>query len=270
MRRPTLLAARVVAALGAVWWGWLFFGVQDALTVFIEGRDFAAHYVMESGWGLLFLALVAVPLIGLVIRPRSPVLVAQVAAVGVAVLLGAVLAGSAAHLLPGAGVLVTALAVAGCGRLDVRPRHLRADWPLVVCVALAVVPAVGYARRMASSTADVEITWNLDHYPIQAGLGIAVVLIGAVIAVADGSAGARLATVTFVVTIAWIGLESVIYPHRVGSLGTTWGWTATGWAVTFLALAFRRDFSAVLGRRPQPEETASRRRPDDPPLILTP
>ncbi len=190
MRKAELLAARVVAAVAAVFWGWLFFGLQDTLTVVIEGQDFAAHYVLESGWGLLFLVLVAMPLVGLAYRPRSPVLVAQVAAVGLAVMAGALLAGSAAHLLPGAGVFLTALAVAGCARLRLRPTRLQADWPLVFCVLLAAGPALGYARLMASSTVDVEITWNLDHYPIQAALGIAVVLVAGVIAVAANSPGA--------------------------------------------------------------------------------
>lgn len=70
MRGEKLLAARIVAVVGAVFWGWLFYGVQDTLTVFVEGEDFATHYVMESGWGKLFLVLVAVPLVGLACRPR--------------------------------------------------------------------------------------------------------------------------------------------------------------------------------------------------------
>jgi hypothetical protein len=80
-RRIGLPTARAVAAIGAVFWVWLFFGVQDTLTVFVEGQDFAAHYVMESGWSLLFLLLVATPLIGLACRPHSPVLAAAVIAV---------------------------------------------------------------------------------------------------------------------------------------------------------------------------------------------
>lgn len=257
MRKAELLAARVVAAVAAVFWGWLFFGLQDTLTVVIEGQDFAAHYVLESGWGLLFLVLVAMPLVGLAYRPRSPVLVAQVAAVGLAVMAGALLAGSAAHLLPGAGVFLTALAVAGCARLRLRPTRLQADWPLVFCVLLAAGPALGYARLMASSTVDVEITWNLDHYPIQAALGIAVVLVAGVIAVAANSPGAPLATTTLVVAVIWIGIESAVYPHRLASLGTTWGWVAVGWAVTFLVLALRRRPLLPTDRPEQPDTTTT-------------
>jgi hypothetical protein len=85
------------------------------------------------------------------------------------------------------------------------------------------VPAVGYARRMASSTVDVEKTVNLDHYPIQAALGIAVLLLASVIAVANDCSAAWLVTATLVVTVAWTGVESAVYPHRLGSFGAPSG-----------------------------------------------
>jgi hypothetical protein len=160
-------------------------------------------------------------------------------------MVAALLAGSAAHLLPGAGVLSTGLAVAGAARLKLHPHRLHADRPLLICVLLVSVPALGYARRMASSTVNVEQTWHLDHYPVQAALGIAVVLVAAVTAVAKHSAGATLAAATLVVTVAWIGIESVVYPRRLGSFGTTWGWLAVGWAMTFLVLGLRRRSSNV-------------------------
>lgn len=240
MRRPDLLAARVAAAMTAVFWGWLFYGLQDTLTVFVEGDDFAGHYIMESGWGLLFLVLVAVPLFGLVRRPSSPALIAQVAAAGVAVLVGALLAGSASHALPGVGLLVTAFVVAGLARVDMRPRRLHADRLLLTCALLALVPACGYAWRMARSTVDPEQTLGLDHYPIQAAFGIAVVLVAGVIAFAKSAPGARLAVATLVLSVAWIGIESVVYPDRLGSFGTTWGCLAVGWAVAVLVV-LRRD-----------------------------
>jgi hypothetical protein len=31
--------------------------------------------------------------------------------------------------------------------------------------------------------------------------------------------------------VGWIGIESIVYPERLGSLGSTWGWLATAWAV---------------------------------------
>ena len=239
VRGRRLVAARIVAGIAAVFWGWLFFGVQDTLTVFVEGQSFAAHYLMETGWGLLFLVLVAVPLIGLAFRPRSLVLVVEIAVVGVAVIVGAALSGSAAHLLPGAGLLLTALAVAVLARLDVRVHRLCLDPPLGILVLIAAVPALGYAWRMAHSTGVVERTVNLDHYPIQAALGITMFLLAGLIAVARGWSAATLATATLVVTVGWMGVESAVYPHRLGSFGPVWSWLALGWALSFLVIALR-------------------------------
>jgi len=36
-----------------------------------------------------------------------------------------------------------------------------------------------------------------------------------------------------------MGVESAIYPHRLGSFGTMWGWLAVGWALTFFVLDLR-------------------------------
>ncbi|HET6816106.1 MAG TPA: hypothetical protein VFH66_02635 [Mycobacteriales bacterium] len=234
-----LVASRIVAGLAALFWGWLFFGVQDTLTVFVEGRDFAAHYLMESGWGLLFLLLVAVPAAGLAYKPRSPVLVAEIGAVGLAVIGGALLAGSAVHLLPGAGLLMTAAALGTVAPVDLRARRPQLDRPLGALVAVALLPAAAYAWRMARSTHDVEQTVKLDHYPIQAALGIAVPLVAALIAIARCWPATPLATFTLVVTVGWMAVESAIYPHRLGSFGPVWSWVALGWAVLFLLVALR-------------------------------
>jgi hypothetical protein len=67
-----------------------------------------------------------------------------------------------------------------------------------------------------------------------------VVLLASLIAVANDRSTARLSVVTLVVTVGWMGIESVVYPHLLGSFGSTWGWLAVGWALTFLAVALRR------------------------------
>jgi hypothetical protein len=232
-----LLAARVLAAVGAVFWGWLFFGVQDTLTVFVEGQGFAEHYLLESGWGLLFLLLVAVPLVGLAWRPRSSVLVAQVGLVGVAVLAAALIAGSPAHLVPGTALLVTAGVVALLAR---PPWQTGLDrWSALLAVA-AAAPSLDYAWRMAGSTTDVERTVGLDHYPVQAALGLCFVALPGLVAATRGDEGTRLTATTVALAVGWMGVESTVYPHRLGSFGTVWGWLATSWAVCFLVAALRR------------------------------
>lgn len=237
--RGRLVAARIIAGIGALFWGWLFFGVQDSLTVFVEGKDFAPHYLMETGWGLLFLVLVAVPLLGLAWRPQSAVLVAQVAAVGVAIAAAAAVARSAAHLLPALGLWLTAIAVATASKLRLRGDRPRVDRPLAAMAVAAAVPALTYAWRMATAHVAVEQTVGLDHYPIQAALGIGIVLVAIVVAVSRHWPGSRLAAATLAVTVAWMGVESAVFPHRLGSFGPIWSWLALGWAVAFLALSFR-------------------------------
>lgn len=239
VRGGRIVAAQVLAGVAAVFWGWLFFGVQDTLTVFVGGQEFAKHYLMESGWGLLFLVLVATPLVGLARRPRTVILVAQVGTVGLALAVGALLARSASHLLPAAGVLLTASAVAVLAGLDKHPGRARVDAPLAVLAVIAAVPAIGYAWRMAHSHVDVEQTVNLDHYPVQAALSVAVVLLAGLIALTKEWPGTRLVAAALTVTVGWMGIESAVYPHKLGSFGTAWGWLAVVWSIALLGAAIR-------------------------------
>ena len=43
----------MVAALAAVFWGFLWFGLIDLLVVLEQDERFHEHYLFESGWGLL-------------------------------------------------------------------------------------------------------------------------------------------------------------------------------------------------------------------------
>ena len=43
MNQPRRVAARLLAAAAAVFWGLLFYGLMDLLTVFVEGAEFAQH-----------------------------------------------------------------------------------------------------------------------------------------------------------------------------------------------------------------------------------
>lgn len=88
--------------MGAVAWGYVFFGLTDLLVIFID-PGFYAVFLLETGWGLLFLVLVAVPLIAVVIRPRSPVLLVQVLAVAAGVAVAAVITPAVVAAVPSGG-----------------------------------------------------------------------------------------------------------------------------------------------------------------------
>src|SRR4051794_22616020 len=127
-RSSRRIAARVLAVLATVGWGWVFFGLQDFLTPLVEGQDFAVHYLMETGWGLTFLVLTAVPLAVLVVRPGTSVALLQVTAVGMSLLLGAALAASPRHLLPAIAALLTAALLALLGGAKPPARLDRPAW----------------------------------------------------------------------------------------------------------------------------------------------
>ena len=99
--RGSRVAARVVAALAAVFWGFFWFGLIDLLVVVDQDERFHEHYLLESGWGLLYLVLVTVPLVVLAVRPGDPTALAQVGVCAAAVVLGGVWASAAGTSGPG-------------------------------------------------------------------------------------------------------------------------------------------------------------------------
>src|SRR3954467_9460307 len=70
---------RVLAGLFGVFWGFFFYGLIDLLA-FAQGEQFHATLLLSTGWGLLFLFLVAAPLLALAVRPSavSPSALAEV------------------------------------------------------------------------------------------------------------------------------------------------------------------------------------------------
>ena len=81
------VVARIVTIVVALFWGVAFFGVIDLITVPIQDETFYQHYLIETGWGLLYTLLVMVPLILWAVRPQWRVFPQQVFVVAAAVLL---------------------------------------------------------------------------------------------------------------------------------------------------------------------------------------
>ena len=99
---PTCPAAWIVAYGCGSWpaylgliWGFFFYGLIDLLA-YAQGEQFHAALVLSTGWGLLFLFLVAAPLVSLAVRASavSPSALAEVALVAAAVITAAVLSSS--------------------------------------------------------------------------------------------------------------------------------------------------------------------------------
>jgi hypothetical protein len=220
-------AARVVAALSAVFWGFVWYGVIDLLVVVIQDERFHDDYLMESGWGLLYLVLVTVPLCVLVVRPGQPVALAQLWLCGAAVLAGAVWGWRLPQLFVAVGLLACALLLTllGGGR---GPRLRAPDVVLLLLTLVAAPVAVVYGEPLARNTVLPEdITIGVSHFPMQASLALAVVA-GVGLAAVTRS---RLPAYTAALTAVWLGVESVAYPDLTASLGSVGGWLSAAWGL---------------------------------------
>lgn len=219
--------ARVVAALAAAFWGFLWFGLIDLLVVVEQDERFHEHYLFESGWGLLYLVVVAVPLVVLAIRPGDPIACAQLVVATLAVLLGALWGLAWPQLWTGLGLALTVAVLAWLGQA--RPlRWPRPDPVLAVLAVVGLPPAVMYGAPLARNTTEVEdITNGVSHYPMQASLALAVVGLVALAALTRS----RLPAWTAGFSACWLGLESVSYPSLKASLGAPGGALTAAWGV---------------------------------------
>ena len=230
LSRRRRLVATITAVVAAVFWGFLWFGLIDLLVVVEQDSRFDEHYLLESGWGLLYLVLVTVPIVVLARRPGDPVALSQLAVDTVAVLVGAAWGSARPQLWNGLGLAVTVglLAVLGRGRLV---RWSRPDLPLGVLALVALPAAIAYGAPLAGNTTDVEdITNGVSHYPMQASLGLALVGLVALAAVSRS----RLPGWTVGFCAVWLGVESMVYPDHRASLGSIGGAAAVAWGLAVM------------------------------------
>src|SRR5712671_3990852 len=94
-----------VACLLGLFWGFFFYGLIDLLA-FAQGEQFHATLLLSTGWGLVFLVLVAAPLVAVGVRAHavSPSALAQVTLVAAAVIAAAALSASPWHVIVAAGL----------------------------------------------------------------------------------------------------------------------------------------------------------------------
>ena len=264
--RQLNVGARLIAAASAVVWGLLFFGVIDLLVAVEHTPGFYESYLLETGWGLLYTFLVALPLVCLTFSPRLSLPVTQVALVGGAVAVTAVASGSWGQLVPAGLLVLDAALITLLVRGQVRPRR---GWrrptfdPVVAALgAVLAVPAVVYAVDMVAGYRDGrpptdDDTWGIDHWPMQAALALAVIAVAFAVAagVRSRRTGTLVAASSVTLTAAWFGIACMVYPDHAGSVGRAWGALVTGWAVTFALATLWRARS----NEPRPRRDGARR-----------
>jgi hypothetical protein len=259
LHRP-LFWVRVTAGALAVWWGLVFYGLIDLLA-FLQGPEFHDSILLSTGWGLLFLFLVAGPLTVLAVRSESDSAAAsaQIGCVTVALVIAAFLGQSAGYLLAAAGMAFTLALVMVLGATSVAATLSTWRWstPPALMVALAVVPLAHYAWVSASNThtgVTTDDTFSLDHWPAQAALAVAALLIAAL--AAGHPRGWQVPTWSVAASGAWFAVACWLEPHLVGTVSRPWAAALLVWCVAFAVVT---HLTTPASTRASPSSARARR-----------
>lgn len=253
-RADRAVVARVGAVFVALFWATVFYGIIDLSVVPDNDVGFYRHYLLETGWGLLFTFLVPLPLLSWAVRPQgwnAP----QLAAIAAAILLAGLL-GSAPGQVVVAGLVAGSAAFPRMWRpwprWSVRRALTRpAYWPLDAVVAVGTGAALVYGWDMLDAARDGakdEVTRGLMHLPMQAAFGLAVAAsaVVAVLALVNGETGWWFAFVPAALSAVWFGVVARAYADHLGSVGEVGGTLAIGWGVGLLMAA---SGTGILTRR---------------------
>jgi hypothetical protein len=158
---------RILAVLGVVMWWLVMFGLVDLSTPFDRPVSpmFFPWYLLETGWGLLYVVLLGLPTLVLLWRPTSFDLAVQLALVAVALVVVAAVTPAPAQAVPAVGAAGLGVAVPALTVKTLRPpagyvrRPTRGGWVTAALVAAAAIPLVVYAADMISEPPRVQ--WRL-------------------------------------------------------------------------------------------------------------
>jgi hypothetical protein len=242
-----IAALRILAGVFALTWlGLPGFGLIDL--AFAWAPDWPQ--VLEAGWGVYFTFLVGAPFVLIAVRPDMTT-VAVIQLVAAALVLGvAVVAADEPQLtwVPLAIAVETALlAWLAAARLPTSG-ELSPSLPMLALALVGAVPWSVYALTMYAANredrADSDITNGIDHYSVQAALGLAIVALGVVAAI--WPAGRRFIGTCVGVCAAYLGLVSFAWQGAAGGFTTAWPIVAIVWGIAVTAVAWRR----ATARRP--------------------
>lgn len=230
------LSAATFAVMALVWPG---YGVIDLSATW----DPLWNPVLSGGWGLFFSAGVAFPFALVFAAPDrcAPAvwaLVLACAALSVAAI---------ASEEPQAAPLIAWLML---GIMCITaPRPLHGWWAadldfrvrqLVVVGALSS-PWVAYAWHMSANNrqgrVDTDFTDHVDHYCVQAALGLTLTLLTLI--AASWPAARRQVTTIAATCAVYLGVLSLRWPDFPGSLPNWWAWAAMTWGAGAMVWGWR-------------------------------
>jgi hypothetical protein len=191
--------------------------------------------VLAGGWGLFFSVLVAVPFLVVAVRPHRAAPAIWTLWIACASVLVAALLSLEPQLLVLLLWLVLGTATVALPPV-VEPWHPVRLHPQVVALALISVtgaPWLVYAWQMAANNrqdrTDTDFTVDVDHYSMQAALGLA--LLSLAILSACWPRGRRQIGAYIGVTAAYFCAVSYWWVGYSGSVPQTWAVAGIGWGL---------------------------------------
>jgi hypothetical protein len=244
-RTRWLKAAALVAAVASLT---INFGLIDLIDGFTGYVDQARNQILDVGWGAVFGVILPLGLLAQLRRPERRIAGIQQTAVVAFALALAGAAGRAWWYLALAGGIAfasTVLLTLHPARRSFLARGRHLDPTMLVLAAVAAVPALVYARQMASAQrrrlppADA-VSNGLHHWTVMAALALLVLLL--VLLAAARTSGWRIPAISASLGAGAWAISCLLAPiSAAGSEGHAWAWAALVWAVvTFSAAAWPR------------------------------
>jgi hypothetical protein len=251
---PVSVLIRVLLLISAVsWWVLPGMGIIDLMVTWDE--DWAV--VLEAGWGVFCTVGLGFPFLVAAVRPR----LARGALAQVSLLAAALAAAVAGSNEPEAWWMFVMLAIQLplvhllAGRTH--QSRAQANRLLVLAAAVAAPAWLAYAWSMMAANRELhfdgDITNGVDHYAVQAALGLALVALPA--AAGLGVPGGRLLGTATAVMAGYLGLVTYSWVDMEGDLGEAWSVATMAWAAAVLLATWwpsrRPDIPSTAGRAPQ-------------------
>ncbi|WP_210479188.1 hypothetical protein [Naasia sp. SYSU D00948] len=259
-----LRAARVLAAVLCLVAAVPYFGVIDLVTlVGWVNPEYLWPVPLDVSWGALFTFFLAGGYAWVALAPhRSAPGLAALVVGGLSLVAGAA-GGTDFRPLPVAiAVLVSAVALALLTGLRSDPPAWRISWPYLALALLGAalwVPYVLSALEQSRLGIGREITNGVDHWPVQAAAGLAILAGSAGLAVwRPGRSMLRVATG---LSAGLIGVAALAYPEREGATeGVLWAIVAVLWALALMVVPVAP--TSRKAANPSPPVDDSQREPD--------
>src|SRR6476620_4824869 len=213
-RTTWLKAVALVVALASLT---INYGLIDLIDGYTGYIDQARNQVLDAGWGLVFGVVVPLGLLAQLRRPERRIAgIQQVAVVALALAMAGVAGGAWRYVALAAGV-------AGVGALLVARHPARAtffarghlDVVMLALAAVAAVPCLGYAWRMASAQrhelppADA-VSNGLHHWSVMTALALLVPLL--VLLCALRTMGWRIPAVSASIAAGGLAISCLLAP----------------------------------------------------------